>query len=98
MGAVQQSLAGEGQMTDAQLPVRHEELEDADTNSSSNPSFDSVVQARLSRRQVLGGTAGVAAMAMLGGMKVGPVSAQDMDFNSQFPLRRAPRLGFTPVP
>ena len=50
-------------MTDHRTPVIHDE---DSTNFSDNPGFDSVLQARLSRRQLLGGGLGAAAMAMLG--------------------------------
>jgi hypothetical protein len=72
-------------------------LEDSGTNSSSNASFDSVVQARLSRRQVLSGTAGAAAMAMLAGVVPQPASATGANSNAALLPQRLPRLGFTPV-
>jgi hypothetical protein len=72
-------------------------LEDVGTNSSNNASFDSVVQARLSRRQVLSGTAGAAAMAMLAGMVPRPAAATGATSNAGLFPSRASRLGFTPV-
>jgi secreted PhoX family phosphatase len=72
--------------------------EDIGTNASANPSFDSVVQARVSRRQVLSGTAGVAAIAMLGGMKTETASAHGAATeHGRFFPSRAPRLQFTAV-
>ncbi len=72
--------------------------EDDDNNPSANPSFDSVVQARVSRRQVLSGTAGVAAIAMLGGMKIETASAYGATTDhGRFLPGRSPRLGFTAV-
>ncbi len=43
---------------------------DVDTNLSSNPTFESIVQARYSRRQTLFGGAGATAAAFLGGSLV----------------------------
>src|SRR5262245_49666937 len=84
-------------MRDEQLPDVSSPDEELDTNTSSNPSFDGVVHARVSRRQVLSGTAGAAALTMLGGMKIEPAFASEADLNSPRVPRRAPRLGFTPV-
>lgn len=84
-------------MIDSQLPARAEVDEKADTNTSNNPSFADVVQAGLSRRQVLGGTAGAAALTMLGGMKTESAAASEADDNGQFFEHRAPRLGFSAV-
>lgn len=71
--------------------------DETDTNSSANPSFDAMVQARLSRRQVLHGTAGAAAIAMLGGIQSAPAAAHDLQRNEDFFRFHAPRLGFNPV-
>lgn len=68
---------------------------DVDYNNSANPTFDSMIEARLSRRQVLGGTAAAAAMTMLGGLKTGTAQAAAPE-TDLFP-NRVPRLGFTPV-
>ena len=45
-------------MTDRQATRRREHDEVADTNFSSNPTFGSIVETRLSRRALLRGTAG----------------------------------------
>jgi secreted PhoX family phosphatase len=45
--------------------------DDQDTNSSANPSFDSVLAARLSRRSLLKGSMGLAAGAFFGGSLMG---------------------------
>ena len=88
-------------MTDAHPPACDGDFEDTDTNTSSNASFDSVVEARLSRRQILSGTAGAAAMAMLGGMPIDTATAGQPVGNAQSfkPIfkPRSPRLGFSPV-
>jgi hypothetical protein len=52
-------------MTDAQLMAHAVANETEDTNPSSNPSLAAIVQAGLSRRQVLSGTAGAEALTML---------------------------------
>lgn len=41
---------------------------DEDSNTSANPAFDSVLQARLARRSLLRGSVGAVGTAMLGGM------------------------------
>ena len=46
-------------------------LDDDDTNSSTNPSFDSVLAARLSRRTLLKGSMGLAAGAFFGRSLIG---------------------------
>ncbi len=81
-------------MIDTQFPACGE-IEDTGTNDCNNVSFESVVEARLSRRQVLGGTAGVAALTMFAGLK--PDAAAASNAPDQFFSQRAPRLGFTPV-
>lgn len=54
-------------MTDKHLTIANDHHEDASTNTSDNPSFDSILQIRLSRRQLLRGSAAAAAMAATGG-------------------------------
>jgi secreted PhoX family phosphatase len=83
-------------MTNAQLMACADTDESDDTNISGNPSLHDVIQAGLSRRQVLSGTAGAAALTMLGGLKPAPAAASDARMNDFFPNRR-PRLGFAPV-
>jgi uncharacterized protein len=85
-------------MSDAQLPMA-DESEDRGTNNSDNVCFDSLVQTRLSRRQVLSGTAGSAAIAMLGGLNAESAAASTIndEANSYF-FDRPPRLGFAAVP
>jgi hypothetical protein len=48
-----------------------------DSNTSSNPTFDSVVQARLSRRSLLRGGVGTVATALLGGLSLAACGGGD---------------------
>lgn len=84
-------------MTDAQLSARADFNEDSNTNTSSNPSFNEVIKAQLSRRQVLGGTAGAAALTMLGGLKFDSAAAGEVNVNGPLFGDRGPRLGFPAV-
>ena len=54
--------------------------DDADTNTSSNPSFNSVVTKRLSRREMLGGTASAAALAAVAATAAPAANAQGADY------------------
>ena len=72
--------------------------EDTDTNSSANPSFESVIRHRVSRRRVLSGTAGAAAITMLGGFKSEPAAAHGSSLEDNFFRRgRTPRLNFAAI-
>ena len=71
--------------------------DDLDHNCSSNPTFDSVVQSRLSRRDVLSGAAGAAALAMVGGLKTGTALADQPEVAADLFGQRGLRLGFNPV-
>jgi uncharacterized protein len=51
--------------------------DDADLNNSNNPSFESVLNARLSRRKLLGGAMGTAGMAVLSSWGVAGCSSSD---------------------
>lgn len=57
-----------------------------------------MVQDRLSRRQVLSGTAGAAAIAMLGGMNPQTAAANHAEFDDRLFKHRGPRLDFASVP
>ena len=57
------------------LPVR--DFHDEDSNTSSNPTFDSVLTARLSRRSILRGGFGTAATAVLGGVSLAACGGGD---------------------
>ena len=72
--------------------------EEVDNNASGNPTLDSVIRSRLSRRDVLSGTAGAAAIAMLGGLKTETALADHADFDGEFFRHRGPRLDFAAVP
>src|SRR5688572_6673743 len=83
-------------MNDVQRPDLDDE--DTDTNSSANPSFASVIQDRVSRRQVLSGTAGAAAIAVLGGLKSETAAAHGSGLeDSIFRRGRTPQLNFAAV-
>jgi uncharacterized protein len=84
-------------MTDSLVPVDGGHDDDADTNSSSNPTFGSVLQTRMSRRKMLGGTAGAAAVAVLGAVRTEIASAQNANYDGRGNSWRAPRLNFAPV-
>jgi len=58
-------------------PVR--DFDGEDTNTSPNPTFDSVLAARLSRRSLLRGGVGTAATAVLGGLGVAACGGSDDD-------------------
>ena len=53
------------------------DFNDEDSNTSPNPTFDSVLSARLSRRHILRGSVGTAATAMLGGMSLAACGGSD---------------------
>ena len=53
------------------------DFNDENSNTSSNPSFDSVLQARLSRRGLLRGSVGTVGTAMLGGLAVAACGGSD---------------------
>jgi hypothetical protein len=56
------------------LPPQHD-FDDEDSNTSANPTFDSVVAARLTRRSLLRGGVGATATTMLGGLATIGVAA-----------------------
>ncbi|CAD5371389.1 Phosphatase [Rubrivivax sp. A210] len=75
------------------LPQR--DFNDEDSNTSSNPSFESVLNARLSRRNLLRGSVGTAATALLGGLSLAACGGDD-----DTPAATAPAealLGFNAV-
>jgi secreted PhoX family phosphatase len=67
----------------------------ADTNPSSNPTFDSIVEARLSRRALLRGTAGAAAAAAFSGLGLSTAGADGRGHGHR---RHDLRLDFAAVP
>ena len=74
------------------LPLAHFQDEE-DSNTSANPSFESVLNARLSRRGLLRGSVGTAATALFGsGVLAGCGGGGDDD-----PAPTETLLGFTAV-
>lgn len=67
------------------------ELEDIGTNDSNNPTFDSVLQARLSRRTLLKGSFGLAASTFIGTQLAGCANAGDIE------EPKVLKLNFSPV-
>ena len=67
--------------------------DDQDTNTSPNPSFDSVLRARLSRRSLLKGTMGLAAGTFFGGS---PIACGDDESPAAAPLKTL-KFDFTAV-
>jgi hypothetical protein len=72
--------------------------EDADTNPSSNPTFGSIVETRLSRRALLRGTAGAAAVAAFSGFGLSTAGASERGHGHQDHRRHDLRLDFAAVP
>ena len=85
-------------MTDKQSTLSSEHDEDAITNTSDNPSFESVLEKRFSRRQLLRGTAGAAAMLFLGRVGLGSAWAAGRHHGGHGHGARAVKLGFAAVP
>ncbi|RRD56392.1 PhoX family phosphatase [Comamonadaceae bacterium OH2545_COT-014] len=73
--------------------------DDAIVNPSANPHFDTLLAARLSRRQALGGMGGAATGALLGALALPGCGGSDgaADDATPAPAPAAPRLGFAPV-
>ena len=67
-----------------------------DSNTSANPHFDSIVQARLSRRSLLRGGVGGAATALLGGLSLGACGGGDEE-PAAAPAPAGTLLGFAAV-
>ena len=75
-------------------PPMHSTIDDQDTNTSPNASFDSVLSARLSRRSLLKGTMGLAAGTFFGGSLM---ACSDDESPAAAPLKTL-KLDFTAVP
>ncbi|MEH6437040.1 PhoX family protein [Massilia sp. DD77] len=75
----------------ARIPVDHDDI---DTNVSSNEHFSTVLQARLSRRSLLRGSAASAATAFLGAMGLSACGGSSSDTVTA----PAPPTGVTPPP
>jgi secreted PhoX family phosphatase len=77
--------------------VRADDHEDAGSNTSANPSLETLMQSRLSRRRVLAGGAGAVAIAALGGTRSDSAEAHGYPQHGLLLPGRTPRLGFEPV-
>jgi secreted PhoX family phosphatase len=66
-----------------------------DSNTSSNPHFDSVLTARLSRRSLLGSGLGLAASSLMGGLALTGCATATHDAMSSMSVKS---LGFTAIP
>jgi len=61
------------------LPARPADPDDIGYNESNNPSFDSILTARLSRRNFMLGSAGTGAMAVFGGVSLSALAGCTSD-------------------
>jgi secreted PhoX family phosphatase len=74
------------------------DLDDIGYNESTNPSFDTILSARLSRRNFMLGSASTGAMAIFGGVSMGALAGCDSDSVAAAPSTpTATPLGFTAV-
>jgi secreted PhoX family phosphatase len=80
------------------LDLPRDIVDDEDCNRSGNPSFDSVLQARLSRRSILRGSVGTAAAAVLGSLGLAACGGGDDDPVAAVAApTNIDKLSFTPV-
>ena len=82
-------------MSRATTPPKHDD--DADLNPSSNPSFNAVLDARLSRRSLLRGGVGGAASAVLGSWSLAACGGGGDD-PAPAPVTTFNKVGFAAVP
>ena len=84
----------------ADLPTEFIDTDEVDCNPSTHPDFDAVLEARLSRRNVLRGSAGTAAAALFGSLAVSACGGGNDD-PTPLPVAPAPPaeklLGFPAV-
>jgi secreted PhoX family phosphatase len=80
------------------LPLHAIDFNEENSNSSPNPTFDSVLQARLSRRGLLRGSVGTFGTAMLGGLGVSACGGGDDDEVAAPAAPAEKLLAFTAVP
>jgi secreted PhoX family phosphatase len=73
-------------------------FDDEDSNTSSNPSFQAVLDARLSRRNILRGSLGSALTAALGTVSLAACGGSDDPSPAPAPAPAETLLGFTAVP
>ncbi|MGH9847697.1 MAG: PhoX family protein, partial [Blastocatellia bacterium] len=85
-------------MTDKHVTISSHHDEDAISNTSFNPSFDSILLKRLSRRQLLRGTAGAAAMAVFGSVGLSSAWAAGQQHGGQGVRPRPLKLNFASIP
>ena len=78
----------------ADLPIARIDFNDEDSNTSPNPTFDSILQTRLSRRRIMGGGVASAATVVLGSFGLSACSSG----SDAVPGPSALPLAFTPVP
>jgi len=78
----------------ADLPLHAVDFNEENSNTSTNPSFDSILQARLSRRGLLRGGVGTVGTAMLGGLAVSACGGG----NDAVAAPQERLLGFAAVP
>lgn len=83
-------------MTDKHLATSSDQNEDAITNTSDNPSFESILQMRLSRRQLLRGSA--AAVAVISGFGATSSAWGTGQKHTGHGTPHSLKLGFTAVP
>jgi len=77
------------------LPLSPAHDDDIDLNTSGNPSFDKVLDARLSRRSILRGGVGTAATALLGGWSIAACGGDDDPASASTTIDK---LAFAAVP
>jgi uncharacterized protein len=85
-------------MNDTQLPIEIDSGDEPLSNHSGNPHFNSVLDARLSRRDVLKGGLGAAMLGLFGASAAlaNPASLPEAA-GLRPPFMRKPMLGFDPI-
>ena len=73
------------------------DFNDENSNTSPNPTFDSVLQARLSRRGLLRGSVGTVGTSLLGGLALAGCGGGDDDVPAATPAITETLLGFSAV-
>jgi hypothetical protein len=87
-------------MTDRDKPTKNDP-DDIGYNESANATFETLLAARLSRRNFLLGSVGTGAMAVFGGVSLGALAGCNSDSDAAvttIPASSETLLGFTPVP
>ncbi len=80
------------------LPARRADPDDIGYNDSASPSFDSVLAARLSRRDFMLGSASSGAMAIFGGISLTSLAACGGGGDAGAATAVETLLGFKAVP